>query len=182
MAGWVLAAIDRLPPRARGIVVTASAVLLLAGAISALTLEAGPGGGARRRMPIPPLPSRPAPARRLPPSVSPPVPARDLRAARVVAARFLVSYLRFAYGRRGADWVNAVTAELRSQLIRQRAQATPAERGRHPHVVSLAAVGTSPGFVVATATVQDGGIAGYRLRFTLQERAGRWRVSNVQEG
>jgi hypothetical protein len=181
MAGWLLA-IDRLPPRARRIVVAASAVLLLVAAIASLTLEAGPGDGARRRMPNPPQPSRPAPARRLPPSVSPPVSARDLRAARVVAARFLLSYLRSAYGRRSAGWVNAVTPELRSQLIRQRAQATPAERGRHPRLVSLAAVGTSPGFVVATATVDDGGIAGYRLRFALQERAGRWRVSNVQEG
>jgi len=182
MAAWLVAAIDRLPPRARRIVVAAPAVLLVAGAIGSLTLEAGPGGGARRRMPIPPHRSRPASARPLPPSVSPPVSATDLRAARVVAARFLLSYLRFAYGRRSVGWVRAVTPELRSQLIGQRAQATPAERGRRPRVVSLAAVGTSPGFVVATATVEDGGIAGYRLRFALQERAGRWRVSNMQEG
>ena len=78
--------------------------------------------------------------------------------------------------------MRAVTPGLRSQLIAQRAQVTPAERGRHPRVVSLATVGTTPGFVVATATIEDGGIAAYRLRFTLQERAGRWLVSGVQEG
>ncbi len=78
--------------------------------------------------------------------------------------------------------MKGVTPGLRSQLITQRAQVTPAERGRHPRVVSLAAVGTTPGFVVATATVDDGGIAAYRLRFTLQEQTGRWLVSGVQEG
>lgn len=71
---------------------------------------------------------------------------------------------------------------LHSQLITQRAQATPAERGRHPRVVSLATVGTTPAFVVATATIEDGGITAYRLRLTLQEQAGRWLVSSVQAG
>ena len=105
-----------------------------------------------------------------------------MRAARVVAARFLVSYLQFAYGRGSAGAVKAVTPGLRSQLISQRARVTPAARGRHPRVVSLAAVGTTPGFVVATATIEDGGIAAYRLRFTAQEQTGRWLVSGVQEG
>jgi hypothetical protein len=40
----------------------------------------------------------------------------------------------------------------------------------------------TPGFVLATATVDDGGIAAYRLRFALQGRDGRWLVSSVQEG
>ena len=78
--------------------------------------------------------------------------------------------------------MKGVTPGLRSQLITQRAQATPAERARHPRVVSLATVGTTPRFVVATATIEDGGIAAYRLRFTLQEQAGRWLVSSVQDG
>ena len=51
MAAWLPAAIDRLPPRARRIVVAATAVLLLAGAITSLTLEAAQGGGAHRRTP-----------------------------------------------------------------------------------------------------------------------------------
>ena len=78
--------------------------------------------------------------------------------------------------------MQAVTPELRTQLISQRAQVTPAARGRHARVVSLAAVGTTPGFVVATATIEDGGITAYRLRFTAQEQTGRWLVSGVQEG
>jgi hypothetical protein len=163
-------------------VVAATALLLLAGAATSLTLEAGPGNDARRLTPRPRQPSRPAPARPPPPLVRPPVSVTDLHAARVVAARFLVSYLHFAYGREGAGSVMGVTPGLRSELITQRAQPTPAERRRHPRAVSLTTVGTTPGFVVATATIEDGGIAAYRQRFTLREQAGRWLVSSVQEG
>jgi hypothetical protein len=88
-------------------------------------------------------------------------------------------YLRFAYGRASAAAVKAVTPELHSQLVRERAQMTPAERQRHPRVVSLRVVGIMPGFAAATAAVEDGGIATYPLRFTLQEGAGRWSVSSV---
>ncbi len=105
-----------------------------------------------------------------------------MRLADRLAWRFLVSYLQFAYGRGSAGSVKGVTPGLRSQLITQRAQATPAERARQPRTVSLATIGTTPGFVVATATIEDGGIAAYRLRFTLQEQAGRWLVSSVQDG
>jgi hypothetical protein len=118
----------------------------------------------------------------LPPRVRSPVFRVDLRLADRLARRFLVSYLQFAYGRRSAGSVKGVTAGLRSQLVTQRAQATPAERGRQPRIVSLATVGTMPGFVVATATIKDGGIAAYRLRFTLQEQADRWLVSSLQAG
>ena len=78
--------------------------------------------------------------------------------------------------------MKAATAGLRSQLITQRARVTPAERGSRPQVVSLATVGSTPAFVVATAIIGDGGVAAYRLRFTLQEHTGRWLVSSVQEG
>src|SRR6202042_1745001 len=103
------------------------------------------------------------PARIVEPRVSLPVSPVEMRAARVVAARFLVSYLRFAYGRGSAGAVNGVTPGLRSQLITQRGRVTPAARSRHPRVIALATVGTTPGFVVATATIEDGGIAPYRL-------------------
>jgi len=56
---------------------------------------------------------------------------------------------------------------------------SPAARPRHPRVVSLTTVGTTPGFIVETATIEDGGIAAYRLRFTLQERTDRWLASSV---
>jgi hypothetical protein len=48
MAGWLVAAIERLPRRARRVVVAATALLLLAGAITSLTLQAGRGGEAGR--------------------------------------------------------------------------------------------------------------------------------------
>jgi hypothetical protein len=182
MAAWLIAAIERLPPRVRRVGVAATTVLLLGGAITSLTLEASSGGAARRSTPAVQAPVRRAPGRPFQPRVRPPVPRADLHLADRLARRFLVSYLGFAYGRGSARSVTGVTPVLRSQLIAQRAQATPAERGRHPRVVSLATVGTTPGFVVATATIEDGGIAAYRLRFTLQEHADRWLVSSVQEG
>ena len=45
MAVWLIAAIERLSQRARRVVVAATAVLLLAGAITSLTLQAGRGPG-----------------------------------------------------------------------------------------------------------------------------------------
>ena len=182
MAVWLIAAVERLPPRARRMLLAAAAVLLLVGAITSLTFEGGPGGVGRRQAPVASRRSLPAPTHPPAPRVSPPVSAVEVHAARIVAARFLVSYLQFAYGRGSAGAVEAVTPGLRSQLITERAQVTPAARRRHPRVVSLAAVGTTPGFIVATATIEDGGIAAYRLRFTLQKQTGRWLVSGVQEG
>ncbi len=108
--------------------------------------------------------------------------ARDLDTARAVAVRFLLSYLPLAYDRGSAGSVQGGTPGLRRQLITEHAQAAPAERGRGPRVVSLATVGTTPGFVVATATIDDGGVAAYRLRFVRREQSGGWLVSNVQEG
>ncbi len=182
MAARLIPAIERLSPRVRRAGVAVTAVLLLGGAIASVTLEASTGGGARRSTRAVHAPWHRAPARALQPRVRPPVSRGELRVAARLARRFLVSYLEFAYGRGSAVGVRGVTPGLRGQLIAQRAQATPAERGRHPRVVSLATLGTTPGFVVATAKMEDGGIAAYRLRFTLQERAGRWLVSSVQEG
>jgi hypothetical protein len=59
--------------------------------------------------------------------------------------------LRFAYGRASAAAVKAVTPELHTQLVQERARMTPAERQRHPRVVSLRVVGIMPGFAAATA-------------------------------
>jgi len=181
MAAWLIAAIERLPPRVRRAGVAAVAVLLFGGAITTLTLEAGTGGIAPRLTPTvhasPPRPPAP-PSQR----VRAPVSSANLRLADRFARRFLGSYLRFAYGKGSAGSVKGVTPGLRRQLVTEPAQATPAERGRRPWVVSLAMVGTTPGFVVASATIEDGGIAAYRLRFTLQEQAGRWLVSSVQDG
>jgi hypothetical protein len=110
------------------------------------------------------------------------VPAAQLRRAHDAAERFLRTFLPFAYGRARAPAVTAVTRALRSQLGRERAKITPVERHRHSSVVSLSIVGMTPGFALATAIVDDGGIADYPLRFTLQQGAGRWAVSGVQDG
>jgi hypothetical protein len=59
---------------------------------------------------------------------------------------------------------------------------TPAERGRHPRVVSLAAVARSPGVVLATALVADGGVTTYPLRITLEGGRDGWLVSGVDGG
>ena len=182
MAAWLIATLERLPHRARRVVVAATTVLLLAGAVTSLMLEAGRGReGGRSAVTVRAPARRPAPEP-MPPRVRPPVSGSDLRLASGVAGRFLVLYLTFANGRAGAISVEAVTPGLRSQLVRDRARVTPAERSRHPLVVSLTRLGTTPGFVVATAVIEDGGVAAFRLRLTLQEQAGRWLVSSVQEG
>ena len=182
MAAWLIAAIERLPPRVRRVVVAAAALLLLAGAIASLSLQAGRGRRAGRSVVIVRAPARRPAARPVPPRVRPPVSGSDLRLASRVAGRFLRSYLEFAYGRARAISVGAVTPGLRSRLLRERVQVTPAERARDPRVVSLRVLATNPGFVVATASVADGGIAAYRLRCALRAEGGRWLVSDVQEG
>jgi len=181
MAAWLIAAIERVPPRLRRVGVAAAAVLLLGGAITALTREASTGGFARRSTPAVHAPPPRAPARPSQPLAHAPVSSAGLRIADRLARRFVGSYLRFAYGKASARSVKGITPGLRRQLVTEPAQATPAERGRRPRVISLATVATTPGFVVASATIEDGGIAAYRLRFTLQEQAGRWLVSSVQD-
>ena len=182
MAAWLIAALERLPPLARGVVVGAVAVVGLATMLTTLTLEGRRGGHARKpTVTVPPAPEPRAP-RRLPPAARGPVSSIGLHRAALAADRFVRSYLRFAYGRASAGSVRAVAPALRSELMREHVHVTPAQRVRHPRVVSLGVVGTTPGFVVATATVDDGGVAAYRLRFSLRERAGRWLVSNVEDG
>ncbi len=180
MTAWLLSALERLPPWARRVVVVVVALLLIGAAITALI--APPPGTGVRRAPVPrgqAQQTTPHPSRQ---RVAPPVPAAQLRRAHDAAERFLRTFLPFAYGRARAPAVASVTRALRSQLAREGAQITPVERHRHPSVVSLSVLGVTPGFALATAIVADGGIAAYSLRFTLQQGAGRWAVSGVQDG
>jgi hypothetical protein len=182
MTAWLIAALERLPPRVRRIVVAVVALVLIGAAITALTIAPSPGTGARSSRPAPRAPARQT-ARHPPPQrLAPPVPGPELRRAHDAAERFLGTFLAFAYGRARAPSVTPVTPALRNQLTREHAQITPVERQRHTRVVSLRGVGMTPGFVLATAMVDDGGIAAYPLRFTLQRSAGRWSVSGVLEG
>jgi hypothetical protein len=182
MTAWLIAALERLPPRVRRIVVAMVALVLIGAAITALRIAPSPGTGARSSRPAPRAPARQTARHPSPQRLAPPVPGPELRRARDAAERFLGSYLSFAYGRARPPGVTPVTPALRSQLAREHAQITPVERHRRPHVVSLRVVGIMPGFAAATAAVEDGGIATYPLRFTLQRSAGRWSVSSVLAG
>jgi hypothetical protein len=175
----LLAALERLPPRVRRVVVAVGVLLALGAVLAALTLT-NPHGGRKRRAAVerPVAAGSPQPSlRRLPPPVS----TAAMLEARQVAARFLAGYLPFAYGRGGALAIRGVTPARRRELLRQRAQLTPLERRRRPRVMSLQTIGTTPAFVVATAMIDDAGVSPYRLRFTLQLEAGRWAVSSVAE-
>jgi hypothetical protein len=153
-----------------------AALLGMAAAMAAVMLIT-PHGGRERKAPA----KRPTSAvspRRLPPPVS----AAVMLQGRQVAARFLAGYLAFVYGRGSARAIRGITPALRRGLLEQRAQLTPMERRRRPRVMSLQTIGTTPGFVVATAVIDDGSVATYRLRFTLQRRAAQWAVSSIEEG
>ena len=179
MSDLVLAALERLPQRVRRFVVAVAALLALAAVMAALTLTASHGGQERRSPPQRPAATVP---RTLPRRLPPPVSAAAMLQSRRVSARFLAGYLAFAYGRGSALAVRGITQALRRQLLSQRAQLTPVERRRRPRVVAVQTVGTTPAFVVATAVIDDGGVATYRLRFTLRGGAGRWAVSGVEAG
>jgi hypothetical protein len=182
MIAWLIPAVERLPPRVRRVVVAVAALLLIGAAIVALTIAPSPVGGVRAGSPAPRAPARQTTLRPSPQRLAPPVPAAQLRRAHDAAERFLGTYVPFAYGRAGALGMSSLTPVLGRRLARDLAQVTPVERRRRPRVVSLRVVGMTPGFVVATAIVDDGGIVAYPLRFTVQASAGRWAVSSVQAG
>ena len=180
MTDLLIAALERLSPRARRVVVAVGALLALGAVMAALTLITPHGGHKRERtLPRPAATGLPQTAPR---GLLPPVFAGQLTLARGVGERFLVGYLRFAYGRGSALAVSGGTPALRSRLLRQRGVLTPVEHRRRPRVVSLQTIGTTPTFVVATAVIDDGGVATYPLRFTLEHGGGRWAVSSVEVG
>ncbi len=157
------------------------ALFAVGGLMVALTLSDASLGPRSRRSPG----SHPAKeasshqsSRRLPSPVS----AAGLALAQWAAARFLDSYLQLVYGHAAAVPASEVTRALRRQLADAHAQITPVEGRRHTHFISLQVVGMTPGFVLATAMVRDGGVTPYRLRVTLQGEARGWAVSGVGEG
>jgi hypothetical protein len=182
MTAWLILAVERLPLRVGRVVVVVAALLLIGAAIVVLTIAPSPVGGVRAGSPAPRAPARQTTLRPSPQRLAPPVPAAQLRRAHDAAERFLGTYVPFAYGRAGALALSSVTPALGRRLARDRAQAPPVERRRRPRVVLLRVVALTPGFVLATAIVDDGGIAAYPLRFTVQGGAGRWAVSSVQAG
>jgi hypothetical protein len=109
-------------------------------------------------------------------------PPGQLARARSVARRFLVGYLRFAYGEAPASSVRAMAPALHRRLRGHRALVAPVERRRHPHIVSLMATSQARGVVLATALVDDGGIANYAVGVTLREIRSGWVVSALDGG
>jgi hypothetical protein len=116
------------------------------------------------------------------PRRSRPVSTGELTRARNAATRFLDGYLPFIYGRGSAGSVDVIAPPLRVQLTRVREEVTPAERRRHPRVVSLVATGQVRGIAQATALIDDGGVTTYALRLSLLEERSGWLVSAVEGG
>ena len=169
----------RLSPLARHVAVVAAVLVVLGVVASALTPASHPGRRTHRGSTGPRSSHQPRGRGQRRPS---PVSAAELARARGVATRFLEGYLPFVYGRGSAKSVTAVTPLVHRQLTRAAVEVTPVERRRHPRVISLAAVGQAPGVVLATALVEDGGIASYALRITLREGPAGWLVSGVEGG
>jgi hypothetical protein len=180
MIVWLIARLDRLSSSAKRLAVFAAAVAVLGVVIAAVTLPVPPDGAARRRATAQ-VPSKGIVRGTSPRRVAPPVSASGLLRARGVAERFLDAYLRFAYGRGEAPAGSSLTAAMRHELPRARAGITPVTRRRRPRVLSLQMAAMTPGFALATAVVKDGGLAAYPLRVALEEHAGRWLVSGVEE-
>ena len=180
MIVWLLRAFDRLPSAVRrGVVAVAVLVVVSAAAVGVIVT---PPAGHRGAGPQTPSPGRRAVAANrvtvAPPSVVPDATAR-LRAA---ASRFLAAYLAVVYGRAHATRVAVIAPGLRTRLARERVLITPAARHRRPSVVSLQVATTTPGFAVATAVVDDGGLAPYVVRVALEHRRGVWLASDVVGG
>jgi len=150
---------------------------VLGGAILATTLTGRRATHERTAsLPSPPKPGhrRPAASNRQPRSRRPSSPRHGRS-----AAGFLAGYLPFLYGRGSARQLTDASARLRVSLARQRTRITPAQRRRHPRVISVVAIGQSPGSAIVTARIDDGGVAPYPLTFTLRGRQARWTVTGL---
>jgi hypothetical protein len=150
------------------------AAVALCAAISAGLVACG--GGGYRPPGTPPVPPAPAP---IVGGGEGGQATADVAGARRVARRFLTGYLAFLYGRGRAAEVRHVSASVRRGLARGRARKTLAQRRRRPRVEELAVIGQASDAVIATAQVDDGGVAPYTLTFTLVKRAGRWIVNSL---
>ena len=175
MISWLRAALRRLSPRVGGI---GLAVLIL-GAVIFVVEPAREVSKRSHEQPTRATATGMTHGGRQEPSA---VQAALIERARGVARKFLAGYLPFAYGRAPAALVRAVRPALRRQLSRERALVTPVERRRHPRVVSLTALAQAPEVVVATALIDDGGIANYALRVTVRRTSRGWIVTRVDEG
>jgi hypothetical protein len=177
MIGRLLAALSRRSRTTRRLTLAAFALLGLLGVASTLAPSPHP-----QHRPVTAPAGRTRIGRTPTGGGSHPISPGGLAAARRKAARFLAGYLPFLYGRGSARSIDAVTPDLRRQLIHARGLVTPAEHHRHPRVVSLTTVGQGPAAVLATALVADGGVTTYALRIMLSAGRDGWWVSSVAGG
>jgi hypothetical protein len=160
-------------------VVTAVALLVI-GVVASSLAQVSVGVHRGRRASVA-VTARPGAAGRAPRGAAP-VSGAGLAEARAAAISFADGFLAVVDGRAPASSVTGATPALRQELARAGAWVTPAERERHPRVVSVRAFGEAPGFVLATAWVSDGGIATYALRLVVQQGPRGWLVSDVIGG
>jgi hypothetical protein len=162
----LLAALDRLPRRARRLLAVLVPLLLFGLLIASLTLA----------------PSAEQPAHRRPindggrthrPS------APVLAAARAPARRFLQSYLAFSYGHGRVSAIRDADPQLLRALAGQRVP--PAARKRRPRVTALQVKESAPAVAQATATIADGSAIRYPLVFYLERRPRGWLVTRLAD-
>ena len=175
MIGWLRSALRRPSARARAVVLTA---LLVGAVVLTPALTHGIGQHSHR----PSVRAKTTGTARRARQGRSSVPAAQIARARRAAHAFLEGYLRFAYGRASGASVPAAAPALRRQLSHDHVLVTPVQRRRRPRVVSLTATGEATGVVFATGLIDDGGIAAYSLRITLQKQRTGWLVSGVDGG
>ena len=117
-----------------------------------------------------------APGNQPAPVARPTVSVGEISAARA----FLDGYLRLVYGNPSRGRLPDATATLQRQLISRRVLVSPAQRRRHPRVVSLTAVRSQAGWRVR-AVIADGGVAEYPIALTLVRGGRGWLVSGVSD-
>ena len=173
----------------------AAAVILAAGITFALLDDAGPSAAPSRAATATPAfsPASPALPPELPAQTAAPLEApseegappaalaasrADVAQAKRAARRFLVGYLRYAYGKGNARQIRTVSVQLRGRLARDRPRVSARERRRQPRVELLQAAGVSRRHAELLALVSDGARR-YTVPLELKRSSTGWTVTDV---
>jgi hypothetical protein len=122
-------------------------------------------------------PADPAPPLRS--STRPPPVLDSPAAARTAGRRFLIDYLRPVRGRGSAPTVRHAAPELRRELRRHPARATPAQQTRPSAIRGLDVTLQGPGSARAIVILQDAGGPPYPLLLYLELRGSGWLVTRI---
>jgi hypothetical protein len=105
---------------------------------------------------------------------------RMVNEASSAARAFLTGYLPYSYGQANAAGIRSASSELRDELQRNPPRVPPAKAGRaKPRVRRLEVSGLDTGKVILLAQVDDGE-SRYATLVTVNRRADRWIVTEVQ--